>query len=83
MLSYNSYNISSGSWAAISTSMIYFPNQFYKVGFWIYRYKGNYSSANEGVEILINSNPSLNGATSLGFISNNRNTSPTASSNGW
>lgn len=83
MLSYNSYNISSGSWAAISTSMIYFPNQFYKVGFWIYRYKGNYSSANEGVEILINSNPSLNGATSLGFISNNRNTSPTVSSNGW
>ncbi len=83
MIKYNSYNSAAGSWASVSTPMINFPNQFYKVGFWIYRYHGNDSDANEGAEIFINSTPSLTGATSLGFISNDRIASPTVTSNGW
>ncbi|MEA5099221.1 MAG: M6 family metalloprotease domain-containing protein [Bacteroidales bacterium] len=83
MLKYGSAYLSSGSWATISTPEINIPHQYHQFSFWIYRNFGSYSSPNEGVEVYINSNNDLNGATLLGFISTDRTTPPIESQDGW
>lgn len=84
MLRYNCYNIQSNNWAALFTPKINFSsNNSYNVNFWIYRYNGNYSDQQEGIEIYINSTQSLNSATLIGFISNDRTATPSISSDGW
>jgi M6 family metalloprotease-like protein len=83
MLMFDSYNTNSDEWASITSSQIYFPNNNYKISLWIYRHSSPYLSQNQYVSIYINSNPTLSGATLLGSISDNRNVSPTATSDGW
>ncbi len=83
MIKYGSGYLEYGNWATITTPVIYIPHQYHQFSFWIYRLSGSYSSPNEGVEIYINSNNDLNGATLLGYISNNRNTTPIETSDGW
>ncbi|MDD4529314.1 MAG: immune inhibitor A, partial [Bacteroidales bacterium] len=83
MIKYGSGYLEYGNWATITTPVINIPHQYHQFSFWIYRLSGSYSSPNEGVEIYINSNNDLNGATLLGYISNNRNTTPIETSDGW
>ena len=83
MIKYGSGYLEYGNWATITTPVIDIPHQYHQFSFWIYRLSGSCSSPNEGVEIYINSNNNLNGATLLGYISNNRNTAPTENSDGW
>jgi M6 family metalloprotease-like protein len=83
MIKYNAYNIYDGNWASIASPIIHFPHQYYKVGLWVYRYNSTYSNNNEGIEIYINSNPNLTGATLIGFISNDRTAPPIETSDGW
>lgn len=83
MIKYNAYNIHQNNWAYISSPKIHFPHHYYNVGLWVYRYNGTYSQNDEGIEIYINSSPNLNGATLIGFISNDRTAPPTETTNGW
>jgi len=83
MLKYNSYDISANNWAAILTPKIIFPNHLYDLNFWIYRSNSTYSDTNEGIEVYISPSQTLNGATLIGFISNDRTAHPIMSSNGW
>lgn len=83
MLRYNSYLIPSDRWTALISPKISFPSHLYNVNFWIYRNYSNYSDPEEGVEVYINSSPSLNSATLIGFISNDRTATPTMSINNW
>ncbi|HHW79958.1 MAG TPA: M6 family metalloprotease domain-containing protein [Acholeplasmataceae bacterium] len=83
MLKYNSFSILANQWAGLISPKISFPHSSYEVSLWIFRYKGNYSKIGEGVEVYVNSSQSLNGATKIGFISNNREEPPTINTNGW
>ena len=84
MLRYNSFGISANNWAALFTPKINFTNNnSYSVNFWIYRTNGNYSNQQEGIEIYISSSQTLNSATLIGFISNDRTATPSMSSDGW
>ncbi|MBP1644491.1 MAG: family metalloprotease domain protein [Bacteroidetes bacterium] len=83
MIKYGSAYISNGHWATISTPEINIPHQYHQFSFWIYRNFGTYSSPNEGVEIYINSNNDLNGATLLGFISTDRTAVPIEATDDW
>ncbi len=83
MLMFNSNESSSDEWASITSSQIYFPNNNYKISFWIYRHSSPYLSVNQYVAIYINSNSTLTGATLLGSISDNITVAPTTESDGW
>ncbi len=84
MLKYNSYNIYDNNWTALFTPKINFTNNnSYNLNFWIYRTNGNYSNQQEGIEIYISSSQTLNSATLIGFISNDRTATPSMSSDGW
>ena len=84
MLKYNSYNIYDNNWTALFTPKINFTNNnSYNVNFWIYRTNGNYSNQQEGIEIYLSSSQTLNSATLIGFISNDRTATPSMSSDGW
>ena len=84
MLRYNSFGIYANNWAALFTPKINFnSNNSYSVNFWIYRTNATYSNQQEGIEIYISSTQSLNSATLIGFISNDRTATPSMSSDGW
>ena len=84
MLKYNSYNIYDNNWTALFTPKINFnSNNSYNVNFWIYRTNGTYSNQQEGIEIYLSSSQTLNSATLIGFISNDRTATPSISSDGW
>ena len=83
MLKYNSYDIGENQWTSLITPKFIFPNYFYDVNLWIYRTSGTYSNIEEGVEIYINSSKSFNGATKIGYISNNKLAEPFTSNSGW
>lgn len=84
MLKYNSYNIYDNNWTALFTPKINFnSNNSYNLNFWIYRTNGTYSDQQEGIEIYISSSQTLNSATLIGFISNDRTATPSMSSDGW
>jgi M6 family metalloprotease-like protein len=83
MLEYGSYWLNAGNYSTVSLPMFSFPNDNYKVSFWIYRLHNYYSSANEGVGVYMNTTDTLLGATSLGFISNDRTSQPTTNADGW
>ena len=84
MLQYNSYNIGANQWAALFTPIINFTNNnTYNVNLWIYRTNNSYSDQLEGIEVYFNSSRTLDSASLIGFISNDRTATPSISNDGW
>ncbi|MBP1644490.1 MAG: family metalloprotease domain protein [Bacteroidetes bacterium] len=83
MLEFNSFSIDSGIFATITSPAIYFPHPYYETGIWMYRQNNNFSKPNEGIEIYINNTESIDGATLIGYIPNDRLIAPIENSDGW
>lgn len=85
MARYNAYGATSGSYATLFSPTLDFSNRGNEdcpVTFWMYRDNG-YSAYLEGVDVLVNTTATLDGATQIGRIYRSRSLEPIETADGW
>ena len=82
MAKFDSYDITSGGSARLTSPAITFSGLEYKIKFKMYRDNG-YSTSTDNVAVYINSNANLTGATLLGTVNRALGLDPIESSEGW
>jgi len=83
MARFNSFSISTGGKAELSTPALTFPDANYKVDFFMYR-DGGYATAFDSVNVYFSTTASATGATLLGTIHRNNLMTPAeATANAW
>ena len=82
MAKFDSYDITAGRNATLTSQAITFSGLEYKIKFKMYRDNG-YSTSNDNIAIYINSSSSLTGATLLGTVNRSLALAPIESAEGW
>jgi hypothetical protein len=82
MAQFRSYNFSSGVSAILVSPGINFPNDNYRVNFWMNRDNGYLTNADR-VVVHYNTSPNLTGATELGTVHRSINLAPVVTTGGW
>ena len=82
MARYNCFSLSSGTTAELTTLPINFPDDDYRVKFWMYRDTG-YSSTADLVNVYYSTSNTSVGATLLGTVNRSTTLDPVVASAGW
>ena len=83
MLRYNSFSISADKQAMLVTRRLDMNTGTYGVGFKMYRNKESWGTYRDKVDVYVNTQPNITGATHLGTIHRKADYEPVVSADGW